>query len=162
MIRAPHGIESSLWGTSLGGRGESGGRETKCNDNTRENEIRFGGMRASKTYSTVFPGFFFRLFFGLCWGSLAAHRLSLIVSSGGDSLSQCTGFSLRDLPGPGIKPMSPALVGGFLFSATKDPPGFLLFFPHFPISYSHLITFITILKFLLICNSHVVKLTPLE
>ena len=41
--------------------------------------------------STVFLFFFF----WLCWVFVAAHRLSLVVASGGYSSLRCTGFSLR-------------------------------------------------------------------
>ena len=99
--------------------------------------------------------------FWLCWVSVAAHGLSLVVASRGCSLLRCAGFSLRwllplrstgsrhtgpsscgsqalerrlsscgaraqmlrgmwDLPGPGLKPVSPALASGFL---TTVPPG---------------------------------------
>ena len=32
-----------------------------------------------------------------------------------------------DPPGPGIEPMSPALAGGFLTTATREVPGFLFY-----------------------------------
>ena len=50
-----------VYGTSLGGGGESGEKETKCGYRRRANEVRFGGIRASKTCSSVSPNFF--LFF---------------------------------------------------------------------------------------------------
>ena len=85
----------------------------------------------------------------LHWVFVAVSRLSLVAVSGGYSLLQCAGFSLRwlllswsmgsrcstfsscgtraqllrgmwDLPGPGLEPVSPALAGGFL---TTAPPG---------------------------------------
>ena len=89
------------------------------------------------------------LFFWLRWVFVAACRLSLVVASRDYSLLRCAGFSLRwlllfrstgsrhtgfsscgarasllrvmrDLPRPGIEPVSPALAGGFL---TAVPPG---------------------------------------
>ena len=98
----------------------------------------------------IFNTFIYFLFIysWLCWVFTAARRLSLVVVSGGYSLLQCSGFSLRwlllwssgsrcagfsscgaqasllcsmwDLPGPGLEPVSPALVGGLL---TTVPPG---------------------------------------
>ena len=87
--------------------------------------------------------------FWLHWVFVAVPRLSLVVVSGSYSSLRCLGFSLLwllllqstgsrrivssicgawvklpfhiwDLPGPGIKPMSPALAGRFL---TTGPPG---------------------------------------
>ena len=92
---------------------------------------------------------FICIYFWLRWVFVAAHGLSLVVVSGGYSSMWCTGFSLQwllllqstgsrctgfsscsawaqllhsmqDLPGPGLKPVSPALKGGFLITA---PPG---------------------------------------
>ena len=89
------------------------------------------------------------IYFWLHWVFIAAHGLSLVVLSGGYSLLPFEGFSWRwllllqskgsrragfsscgtrawllrgmwDLPGPGLKPVSPALAGGFL---TTVPPG---------------------------------------
>ena len=51
--------------------------------------------------TSSFPPFFFFykfiyvFFFWLCWVFIAAHGLSLVVSSGGHSSLRCTGFSLR-------------------------------------------------------------------
>ena len=42
--------------------------------------------------SSHFPG---SLFFGLCWIFVAARGLPLVALSGGYSLLQCAGFSLR-------------------------------------------------------------------
>ena len=88
--------------------------------------------------------YFFNLFW-LHWVFVAAHGLSLLVASGGYSSLQCAGFSSQWLlllqsihskvwglicsaergifPGQGIKPVSPALAGGFL--ATPPPGKFL-------------------------------------
>ena len=41
---------------------------------------------------------FFLFFFWLCWVFIAACGLFLVAVSGGYSLLQCTGFSLRWLP----------------------------------------------------------------
>ena len=89
------------------------------------------------------------IYFWLCWVFIAAHRLSLVVASGGYSSLRCAGFSLQwllllqstgsrragfsscgaraqllhsmwDLPGSGLEPVSPALAGRFL---TTVPPG---------------------------------------
>ena len=89
------------------------------------------------------------IYFWLRWVSVAVRRLSLVAASRGYSSLWCAGFSLRwllllpstgsrcagfsscvsraqllsgmwDLPGPGLKPMSPALAGRFL---TTAPPG---------------------------------------
>ena len=86
--------------------------------------------------------------FQLRWVSAAARRLSLVAVSRSCSWLQCVGFSLQqllllqstdsrvyklqqlsaqaqllcgmwDLPGPGIKLLSPALAGGFF---TAEPP----------------------------------------
>ena len=76
------------------------------------------------------------------WVFLAAHGISLVMESRDYSSLQCTGFSLQwllllqstgsavvahklhcdtwNLPRPGIKPLSPALAGGF---STSGPPG---------------------------------------
>ena len=35
------------------------------------------------------------IYFWLCWIFVAAHRLSLVVATGGYSWLQCTGFSLK-------------------------------------------------------------------
>ena len=87
-------------------------------------------------------------FFCDCVGSLLLHGLSLVAASGGYSAvavhwlliavaSRCRAqaldhrpsscgaqawllHSMQDLPGRGIKPMSPALAGGFF---TTQPPG---------------------------------------
>ena len=87
-------------------------------------------------------------FFCDCVGSLLLHGLSLVAASGGYSAvavhwlliavaSRCRAqaldhrpsscgaqawllHSMQDLPGLGIKPMSPALAGGFF---TTQPPG---------------------------------------
>ena len=92
------------------------------------------------------------IYFWLCWVFVAAHRLSLVVVSGGYSSfwcmgSRCSGFSscglqalecrlsscgsrasllrsMWDLPRPGIEPVSPAFTGRFL---TTVPPGKSLF-----------------------------------
>lgn len=47
-----------VYGTSLGGGGESGDKETKCGYRRRGHETRFGAIRASKTCSSVSPDFF--------------------------------------------------------------------------------------------------------
>ena len=66
------------------------------------------------------------LFIYGCAGSLLLCRLSLVAVIGSYSSLWRAGFSLQllhgmqDLPGSGIKPMSPVLVGGFL---TTGPPG---------------------------------------
>ena len=89
------------------------------------------------------------IYLWLRWVFVAARGLSLVVASGGYSSSRCTGFALQwllflrsmgsrctgfsscgtraqllcsmwDLPGPGFKPVSPALAGRFL---TTAPPG---------------------------------------
>ena len=89
------------------------------------------------------------IYLWLRWVFIAARGLSLVVVSRGYSSLQCTGFSLqwflllqsmgsrcagfsscgarasllcgmRDLPRPGLKPVSPAVAGGFL---TTEPPG---------------------------------------
>ena len=89
------------------------------------------------------------IYFWLCWVFVAVHGLSLVAASGGHSSLRCTGFSWRcllllrstgsrragfsscgaqaqllrsmwDLPGPGIKPVSPALADRF---STTVPPG---------------------------------------
>ena len=88
------------------------------------------------------------IYFWLRWVFVAARGLSLVVASRGYSLLRCAGFALRwlllwsmgsrhagfsscgaraqllhgtwDLPGPGLKPVSPALTGRFL---TTAPPG---------------------------------------
>ena len=79
---------------------------------------------------------FFSIFFWPCWVFIAAHRLCLVAVSRGYA-SLCAGFGLWwllwlrstcsscsmqawsppgkwDLPGPGIKPLAPALAGRFL------------------------------------------------
>ena len=87
--------------------------------------------------------------FWLLWVLVAAHGLSLVAASRGYSSLWCAGFSLQwllllrnmgsrqvgfsscglqaqllysmwDLPGPAIEPVSPALAGGFM---TTGPPG---------------------------------------
>ena len=130
-----------------------------------------GGIWAESTiwdffYIYKFIYFLF-IYFWLYWVFVAARRLSLAAASGGYSLLQCVGFSLRwlllwstgsrhggfsscahglsscglralecklsscgarasllrsmwDLARPGLKPMSPALAGGFL---TTVPQG---------------------------------------
>ena len=94
---------------------------------------------------------------GLRWVFIAACGLSPVATSGGYSLLRCIGFSLQwllllrstgsrrpgfsscgtwalllrgmwDLPGPGIKPMFPALVGGFLTTAPPGESGNICFF----------------------------------
>ena len=88
------------------------------------------------------------IWFWLCWVFVAAHGLSLVAASGGCSVLRSTGctragFSscgsralehrlsscgarasllrgMWDLPGPGLKPVSPALAGRFLSTV---PPG---------------------------------------
>ena len=89
------------------------------------------------------------IYFLLRWVLVAACRLFLVAASRGYSSFQCAGFSLWwllllrsmgsrragfsscgtrvwllrsmwDLPRPGLKPMPPALAGGFL---TTAPPG---------------------------------------
>ena len=115
---------------------------------------------------------FYLFIFWLHWVFVAAHRLSLVVVSGGYSSLPCVGFLLRrllslrstgsrhavavvvahrlsscgsralecrfsscgtraqllhgmwDLPGPGLKPMSPALVGGLLTTVALGKPSF--------------------------------------
>ena len=93
--------------------------------------------------------YLFIIYFWLRWVFLVAHGLSLVAAGGGYSSLRCAGFSLQwflllrstgsrragfsscgaraqlvcgmwDLPGPGLKPVSPALAGGFL---TTAPPG---------------------------------------
>ena len=101
---------------------------------------------------------YFNLFyFWLCWVFIAVHGLSLVAVSGGYSLLQCAGFSLWwllllqsmgsrctglsscgmqawllrgmwDLPGPGLEPVSPALAGGFLTTASPGKPYFWAFY----------------------------------
>ena len=63
------------------------------------------------------------IYFWLCWVFVAVRGLSLVVASGGYSSLQSRALGARtsvvvthgmwDLPRPGIKPMSPALAGGF-------------------------------------------------
>ena len=89
---------------------------------------------------------------------VAACGLSLVAASGGYSALRCAGFSLQwllllqskgsrrvgfsscvtraqllcgmwDLPGPGLEPVSPALAGGFLTTASLGKP-FFSFFKH--------------------------------
>ena len=70
-------------------------------------------------------------YFCLHWVFEAVCRLPLVVGSGGymdfwlQRLLLCTG-SLnpwqRDLPGPGIKPVSPALAGGFFLPGPHLAP----------------------------------------
>ena len=89
------------------------------------------------------------LFFWLCWVFVATSGLSPVTVKGAPLQLQCVGFSMRgllllqspgsrtyrlsncstqaqvlhgtrDLPRPGIKPMTPALAGRFL---TTGPPG---------------------------------------
>ena len=105
-----------------------------------------------------FSSFFFFLInlfiFGCVWVFVAVCGLSLVAVSGGYSLLQCAGFSLRwllllwstgsrcagfsscgaqllcgmwDLPGPGIEPVSPALAGGFLTTVPPRKPQFSSF-----------------------------------
>ena len=92
--------------------------------------------------------FIFFFFSWLHWVFVVAHGLSLVAANGGYSSLRCAGFSLRWLlflqstdsrrtgsvvvayrlscsaacgisPGPGLKPVSPALAGRFL---TTAPP----------------------------------------
>ena len=100
-------------------------------------------------YLFIFKTLF--IYFWLCWVLAAAHGFSLVAESRGSSPVVCPGFSLWwllllwnngskvlglsycgtlalllccmwDLPGPGIQPMSPALVGGFLTTRTPRKP----------------------------------------
>ena len=93
--------------------------------------------------------FIYLFIFWLCWVFVAVHGLSLVAASGGYSSLWCVAFSLQwllllrspgsrrpafgscgaqaqllrsmwDLPGLGLKCVSPALAGGFL---TTVPPG---------------------------------------
>ena len=54
-----------------------------------------------KSLSSILTCFFFLnlfilfIYFWLCWVSVAMRRLSLVAASGGYSLLQCVGFSLR-------------------------------------------------------------------
>ena len=68
-------------------------------------------------YCFLFFFIFFNLFFG-CAGSSLLHAGFLLLQSTG-SLAVAWG-SMWDLPGPGIKPVSPVLTDGLL---TTRPPG---------------------------------------
>ena len=52
-------------------------------------------MTSSIFASSKLDSSLFFFFFWLRWVFVAAHRLSLVVVSGGYSLLRCTGFSLR-------------------------------------------------------------------
>ena len=94
-------------------------------------------LSMSHVHLLTTPFFSLTLFqFWLCWVFIAVHGLPLVAVNGGYSLSWRSGFSLwwllllqsagsvamvhglscsiLDLPEPGIKPVSPALAGGFL------------------------------------------------
>ena len=73
--------------------------------------------------------FIFIYYFWLCWVFIAAHKLSLIVASGllTEVASLIAAYRLNCakacgilVPGPGIKLVSPASMGGFL---TIGPSG---------------------------------------
>ena len=92
------------------------------------------------------------IYFWLRWVFVAAHGLSLVAARGRYSSLRCVGFSLRqllllpstgsrragfsscgsraqllrgmwDLPRPGFEPVSPALAGGFLTTASPGTSG---------------------------------------
>jgi len=100
----------------------------------------------------LFSIFSIIVYFWLCWVFTAAQASSSCSELGGYSLLWCVGFScrgaqahscgtqalllqgMRDLPGPGIKPMFLALAGG-LFNPLSHlgSPGVLLFKVYFNI-----------------------------
>lgn len=59
MTGAPRGVESGLWDQCRGRGSNSGGKKTEYGDNRRGGEIRFWGVRDSKTGSSVFPHLLF-------------------------------------------------------------------------------------------------------
>ena len=93
---------------------------------------------------------FLFIYLWLCWVSIAACRLSVVVANGGyfliavwmllfavtslvaeHGLSSCGSRALllrgmHNLPGPGIKPVSPGLAGGFLTKYQGSPSTFFL------------------------------------
>ena len=104
------------------------------------------GTESSVFFFFLKNQFYLFFYFWLHWVFVAAHGLSVVVASGGNSSLRCAGFSLRwplllrstgsrhagfsscgtraqlfrgmwDLPRPGIQPVSPALAGGFLTTA---------------------------------------------
>ena len=95
-------------------------------------------MVRNPSSSFFFSKFTYLFFIFGCVGS----SLLRVAASGGYSLLQCAGFSLRwlllwwstgsrrggmwDLPGPGLDPVSPALADRFLTTAPPGKPGILL------------------------------------
>ena len=72
----------------------------------------------------IFEIYFFNVFTSGCARSLLRHAGFSSCSSQAELLH---GF--WDLPGPGIKPMSPALAGGFLSIAPPGMPWNINFLP---------------------------------
>ena len=73
--------------------------------------------------------------FSCCGAQALGTRVSVVVARG---LSSCGSRAqllrgMWDLPGPGLKPMSPALAGGFLTTAPPGKPrAGTIFYCHFP------------------------------
>ena len=71
----------------------------------------------------------------LRWTGFSLRQLLLLQSSGSShtGFSSCGTRSQWDLPGPGLKPMSPSLAGGFLSIAPPGKPNsiFIFFMLHF-------------------------------
>ena len=87
----------------------------------------------SQMYLLKFFSFLKSVYFWLCWVFVAVSGLSLVSESGGYPLAAVLGlltvvaplvcgprawllWGMWDLPGPGIRSVSPALAGGFLIT----------------------------------------------